>query len=39
MVYFPPGAYTTGTLHLRSRVRLLVEAGATIYSSKTKPGL
>ncbi len=35
-VYCPPGAYTTGTLHLRSRVRLHVEAGATIYSSKDK---
>lgn len=34
MVYFPPGAYTTGTLYLRSHVRLHVEAGATIYSSK-----
>jgi len=34
IVYFPPGAYTTGTLHLRSHVRIYVEAGATIYSSK-----
>lgn len=34
VVYFPPGAYTSGTLHLRSHVRLFVEAGATIYSSK-----
>jgi polygalacturonase len=34
VVYFPPGAYTTGTLHLRSHVRIFVEAGATIYSSK-----
>ncbi len=34
MVYFPPGAYTTGTMHLRSHVRIFVEAGATIYSSK-----
>src|SRR5687768_9712443 len=33
-VYVPPGAYTTGTLHLRSRVRFHVEAGATLYSSK-----
>ena len=33
-VYFPPGTYTTGTLHLRSHVRIFVEAGATIYSSK-----
>src|SRR5919109_2459811 len=34
LVYFPPGDYTTGTLHLRSHVRIHVEAGATIYSSK-----
>lgn len=34
MVYFPPGAYTTGTMHLRSFVRIYVEAGATIFSSK-----
>ena len=34
MVYFPPGAYTTGTLFLRSHVRIHVEAGATLYSSK-----
>lgn len=34
MVYLPPGAYTSGTLHLRSRVRLHLEAGATLYSSK-----
>jgi hypothetical protein len=33
-VYLPPGAYTTGTLYLRSRVRVHVEAGATVYSSK-----
>ncbi|MEP7356198.1 MAG: glycosyl hydrolase family 28 protein [Anaerolineales bacterium] len=33
-VYFPPGAYTTGTLHMRSHVRIVVEAGATIYASK-----
>ena len=33
-VYFPPGEYTTGTLHLRSRVRIYIEAGATVYSSK-----
>src|SRR5438874_12333938 len=36
VVYFPPGAYTTGTLHLRSHVRILVEAGATLYSSKDR---
>jgi len=34
VVYVPPGAYTTSTLHLRNRVRVHVEAGATIYSSK-----
>src|SRR5262245_45455235 len=34
LVYVPPGAYTTGTLYLRSHTRLYVEAGATIYSSK-----
>jgi polygalacturonase len=34
MVYFPPGAYTTGTMHLRSHVRIYIEAGATLYSSK-----
>ncbi len=34
MVYFPPGSYTTGTLHLRSHVRLYLEAGAVLYSSK-----
>jgi len=34
MVYFPPGAYTTGTLFLRSYVRIHIEAGATVYSSK-----
>jgi hypothetical protein len=34
MVYLPPGAYTSGTLHLRSHVRLHLEAGATLYSSK-----
>lgn len=36
MVYVPPGAYSTGTLHLRSHVRLYLEAGATIYSIKDK---
>ena len=34
IVYFPPGDYTTGTIHLRSHVRIMVEAGATIFSSK-----
>ncbi len=36
MVYFPPGDYTTGTLHLRSHVRIFTEAGATVYSIKDK---
>jgi hypothetical protein len=34
IVYFPPGAYTTGTIYLRSHVTIHIEAGATIYSSK-----
>ena len=33
-VYIPPGEYTTGTIHLQSRIRIYVESGATIYSSK-----
>lgn len=36
MVYFPPGDYSSGTIHLRSRVRLYLEAGATVYSIKDK---
>jgi polygalacturonase len=36
MVYVPPGGYSTGTLHLRSHVRVFVEAGAVIYSIKDK---
>jgi len=36
MVYFPPGDYTSGTIHLRSHIRLSVDAGATIYSIKEK---
>ena len=36
LVYVPPGEYSTGTVHLRSRVRFFVEAGATIYSIKNK---
>ncbi|HET6169530.1 MAG TPA: glycosyl hydrolase family 28-related protein, partial [Terracidiphilus sp.] len=32
-VYVPPGEYTSGQLHLRSGVRLFVEAGATIYAT------
>ena len=32
-VYVPPGEYTSGQLHLRSGVRLYVEAGAIIYAT------
>src|SRR5215831_867746 len=32
-VYIPPGEYTSAQLHLRSGVRLYVEAGATIYAT------
>jgi len=32
-VYVPPGDYTSGQLHLRSGVRLYLEAGATIFAS------
>lgn len=35
-VYVPPGEYSSGTLHLRSHVRLFLEAGATLYSIKDK---
>lgn len=35
-VHFPPGEYTTGTLHLKSHVRIHVDSGATIYSSKER---
>jgi len=35
-VFIPPGQYTSGTIHLRSHVRLLVESGATIYSLHDK---
>lgn len=33
MVYLPPGDYTSGTIHMRSHVRLHLEAGATIFAS------
>jgi hypothetical protein len=36
IVYLPPGDYSSGTIHLRSHVRLLVEAGATLFSIKDK---
>jgi polygalacturonase len=32
-VYVPPGAYTSGQLHLTSGVRLYLEGGATLYAS------
>src|SRR5580704_8846577 len=32
-VYVPPGEYTSGQLHLRSGVRVYIEAGATIFAS------
>lgn len=33
-VYLPPGAYTSGTLHLRSHIRLLIDSGATLFASR-----
>ena len=33
MVYLPPGEYTSGTLRLRSHVRVEIEAGATLFAS------
>jgi hypothetical protein len=35
-VYFPAGDYTSGTLHLRSHVKLYLEAGATLFGSKSE---
>jgi polygalacturonase len=35
-VLFPPGDYTSGTIHLRSHVRLYLEGGATIYAIHDK---
>jgi hypothetical protein len=32
-VYLPAGEYTSGTLHLRSHVRLLIDSGATLFAS------
>lgn len=32
-VYVPPGEYSSGQLHLRSGVRLYLEAGATIFAT------
>jgi len=33
MVYLPPGDYTSGTIRMRSHVRLYLEAGATLFAS------
>ena len=33
-VYFPPGVYTCGTLHLRSHVRIYIDSGAVVCASK-----
>jgi polygalacturonase len=33
-VAFPPGEYTSGTILLRSRVRIWLESGATVFSAK-----
>ncbi len=35
-VYFPPGTYQSGTLHLRSHVNLHLEAGSTLLGSPNK---
>ena len=35
-VYLPSGNYTSGTLHLRSHVRMYLEAGATLFGSKAE---
>jgi polygalacturonase len=35
-VYFPPGAYLSGTIFLKSRVTLNLEAGATLLGSPSK---
>jgi polygalacturonase len=35
-VFVPPGEYSTGTIHLRSHVRVMIEAGAVVYSMKKK---
>jgi polygalacturonase len=36
MVYVPPGEYTSGTIHLRSRVRFVIESGAVLFASREK---
>ena len=35
-VAVPAGEYSTGTIHLRSHVRIFLESGATLYSIKVK---
>jgi hypothetical protein len=35
-VYLPSGDYTSGTLHMRSHVRIYLEAGATLFGSKAE---
>jgi len=41
-VYFPPGTYLSGTLHLRDNVRLYLDSGAVLLGSRNakdyKPG-
>ena len=32
-VLLPPGKYTSGTIHLRSHVRLSIDGGAVLYAS------
>jgi hypothetical protein len=36
IVYFPSGGYSSGTIQLRSHVRVHLEAGATVYSIHDK---
>jgi glycosyl hydrolase family 28/pectate lyase-like protein len=33
-VYFPPGEFTSGTLHIGSHVRVFIDAGATLFASQ-----
>src|SRR5579863_4018182 len=33
-VYLPPGDYSSGTLHLRSHVRLYIASGATLWAAQ-----
>ena len=35
-VFIPAGEYSTGTIHLRSHIRIFLESGATLYSIKDK---